>query len=555
MPPSFLSMIAARDQARRLLWPWGGLLFVLAAAGCDSTPGPAGSGKTGNAQAVGSPAAEDARCDDMLRSVADTFQLGGLAARSDLDFGVSMINQWQQFCGKSLPAIDTGLPASAEKQLTSVQAAIINEARFVRRDGEHLRRCVLFKGVNAWAQGRGDNELTRVDHLFQALVRAVDLVASQPAHLPLDPYQVLLLGKGTVRDRAWIFSGLLRQMKIDSALLFRPDTPGEVMDSAEAPTPMLVAVFLDGQAYLFDPALGLAVPSLAANGAVRPATLAEAAEDPAVFRQFDLDANSPYAWSAADLRRLRVAVVGGAEYWSPRMLRLQPQFTGDRSLVIADGLGDSAGQPGLWSRIVRAGGKYWADDALTLWNYPDAALSARDALSASQQQEMQRIRITWDAPLKLSVDPAGQISAAKGEGDHLKTRLAHVSGEFASAIMGYSALRLACRLPRQLIVPNYIQVMYGQTDDNAAFWTGSAQLDQGAFAVAADTFQKYLKAHPQGAWVNAAHYQRALCLAALNQQAEAAAALDDVPSDAPQYAGCQLLIRRWRNLPRAHGSK
>src|SRR5262249_27066575 len=150
------------------------------------------------------------------------------------------------------------------------------------------------------AQG---TELEKVTAVFGHVIRAVGLVPSPLKDLPLTPYEVYLLGKGTALDRAWIFVNVLRQLKIDAVLL-APRLGVEAVPAVVGAQPFLVGVLLDGQVYLFDPLAGVPIPALVRESASATvpsvATLEQAASDAAVLQQLDAQ-GKPYPIRAADL--------------------------------------------------------------------------------------------------------------------------------------------------------------------------------------------------------------------------------------------------------------
>lgn len=526
---------------------------ALFAAGCNS--GSTGGAKSGTTPAANAEKEAREHCADLIRSVWGTFQLRDMGVSTDLRAGVSLLNQWRQACGGDAKLQAVAAPDAARNALSAELMNLINEERFLPRDGEHLRDCVLFKRVNTYAIGRAESELGRVVNLFQHAVRAVTLVPEKADALPLTPYEIYLFGKGTAADRAWIFSAMLRQLKIDAVLIIPKAAIDEKKEGDEQnpprEQPFLVGVLLGDDAFLFDPRLGLPLPALGAKpqmaGSPQVATLAQALTEPGVLKQFDLDAEHPYGITGADLKTSRIALGGDTAFWSERMRRLQPELTGERALVVSDSLADTAAGPGLWSRVAAAGKKHWTPESLTLWKHPETQLAARSNLTAAQSQTLERLTLPWKAPVRIEVNPQnGQIAIGKPEGEQLKMRLAQINGDFEEAIIGYTRVRLQSKPLLGLPLDEPLKLMHAGAVDDASFWMGVCQFEQGNHRLAADTFQKYLKAQPSGSWIGACRYHLALCLLAQGDRDAAARTLDEIPDDDPQSTGSRLLARQWR---------
>ena len=438
----------------------------------------------------------------------------------------------------------------AESRLSPEVRTRLNEPRFSERDGMHLRDCVLFKQVNTYAVGRATTDLQRVANLFQHVVRSIGLVKEHSENLPLAPYETYLLGEGTASDRAWIFAGLLRQLKIDAVLL----TTSAAGKAIPKDGTFLVGVLLDGEVFLFDPHLGLPVPVLGGKGTV--ATLSQAVADPSVLKQFDLDAEHPYDLTAEQLKSPGVFLIGDTCFWSARMRQLQKVFTGKQSLIVSDFLEDVPGVPGAESRVTAGAKSHWDAAALSLWAYPEEQLQARTQFTEEQQKNWDLLTASWKAPVQIvNFDPmTRKPEFSRPQGDQFKMRLAHVQGDFEEAILGFTNMRLTSVTyilspPLDIPIPEALQVMHRRAVDDATLWTGVCQFEQANYRMAADTFQKFLKTRTTGARATSARYHLALCQNALKDRAAAVKTLSGTPPDDPQYAGHQLLIRQWNAAP------
>ena len=182
----------------------------------------------------------------------------------------------------------------------------VDSTAFPRHDGAMLQQAVWLRDTARWARGEKLEPLSRAMCLFDWTVRNIQLDPAKdpsaesngPPPLAQSPWETLLLGRGSVLDRAWVYVELLRQEGIDGALLAMPAEEGSV---SSAPRAWAIGVLIEGKIYLFEPVLGLPIPgpdgpSLDADRKVviRPATLAEAVADPAVLRRLDLDETTAY---------------------------------------------------------------------------------------------------------------------------------------------------------------------------------------------------------------------------------------------------------------------
>jgi hypothetical protein len=546
--------------------------LLLAAAGCwgDSKP-PA---KSTASSAAGNKKEADQQCEAVLVSIEDIFQIQRLGRTTSVSDGVSRLNDWQSACAPATAGAGRELPAEVKRLFADDQLAALAATLFLRRDGEHFRNCILERAISGYVLGAPQTELEKVTNLFGHIIRAVGLVPRPLHDLPLTPYDIYLLGKGTAEDRAWIFVNVLRQLKIDAILLF-PASAGDDAAPAASGGPFLVGVLLDGKVYLFDPRYGLPIQALEA-GAAAPAasgvaTLAEAASDPAVLKQLDAGSDRPYPIRAADLSHPVVAIVGDSSLWSARMESLQTQFVGNRALVISDPLADAPGKDdGAWTRVVKAGGDRWGGSQLRLWEYPEVQLTAHLKMTKHQQESLEGLMKPFEAFMNVVPDPRnGQLrlvereaheDPAKGKfdagvrinirttkGEQMRVRLDQLAGDFTQAVKGYVNVRLRCKDVLGVRPGPAETSIHTRAIDDATFWTALCQFEQGEFEAAANTLDIYRKRADPGNWMRESRYLLALSRAASGDRAAAIRELEAVEPDDPEYAGYRVLIRRWQN--------
>jgi hypothetical protein len=178
------------------------------------------------------------------------------------------------------------------------------------RDRRHGPVAIIWlHEVSEHAAGPESDALARATKLFDWTVRNIQLDAPGKAPVPHVPADILLLGRGQASDRAWVFMLLARQQGLDVVMLARPAS--ESAKSGE----LLPALLTDDKLYLFDPALGLPVPGPGGRGV---ATLGEVAEDDALLRRMDLDADHPYPLKSADFQQVVALVEASPIYLSQR---------------------------------------------------------------------------------------------------------------------------------------------------------------------------------------------------------------------------------------------
>ncbi len=207
----------------------------------------------------------------------------------------------------------------------------LSRMRFTDLDALELRMAVWLREIAARQSKDGKDTLDVASRLFDWTVRNIQLetrTGEDPAQAPpLSAWHVLLLGRGTAAERAWIFALLARQQNLDVVILAR-----EPQEGGENPVPWACALFHDEDLYLFDPVMGLAIPKADGTGV---ATLAEAAADERVFRQLDLGPDERCRLDESHVRQCQALIEASPVYLAPRMAALQAKLVGDEKLVMS----------------------------------------------------------------------------------------------------------------------------------------------------------------------------------------------------------------------------
>ncbi|MDZ7620632.1 MAG: tetratricopeptide repeat protein, partial [Patescibacteria group bacterium] len=504
---------------RHFLWSVSvvpGLAILLAMAGCRE-PAPMLDGK--------SEVLEGEYSDELLAVALENLgRLEQFRSGEMLETIVERLNQW----AATQPPIEWHRDALLDTLPPQLAALPVLEeldsTRLPRHDGAMLQQAVWLRNIARWARGEKVDELSRAMHLFDWVVRntqpdpleAGSAESGSPA-LGRFPWETLLLGHGGVLERAWVYIELLRQEGIDAAMLGL--SPREDSGAGGA---WAIGVLIGGEIYLFDPVLGLPVPG--PNGMVRgedgrpqirPATLAEAAADPAILRRLDLDETTPYPVEPEDLDGVVALIVADPSALSRRMKMVESQLVGDQKLVLTV---DAAAQGERFAAVPRVTG-------VRLWAYPyvtiaqQAALGDHPELIRARVMEMAPFHVGHDAPL-------------------WKGRVLHFKGRFVgeeSATQYYQAARPANSQLDQFAAFFYEAMKAAQpgADDaaiheaaaqraaierpvfargkqDASYWLGLMAYEQGAYDAALDYLAKRtLDASPDGPWTHGARYNLA----------------------------------------------
>jgi len=456
------------------------------------------------------------------------------------------INQWSH----SGPACPEWTADPLVASLPARFAAIVDEKSLAGSVFEP-RRDVLFLRDQRWLRDlamsvRGDAVEDRAvaEAIFRWTVRAIASVADPPAS-PSDsnpgtrwflPGEVLLAGRGSGPQRAWIFLELLRHAGIDGVMLAtRDEASGEVR-------PWIPAVVTGGEAYLFDPGYGLAIPGPGGKGI---ATVRDAAEDASVLAAMDAPGRT-YPVKADALKHLAVLVPATPESLSRRMKQVEFNLSGSHSMRLF------VDASALAARAVAAlpKGSATAEQA-RLWEFPFETLLARRSPRRSAIDRAAAIEL---ATMQITVvDPGDGARSLRREIRPLFAgRLREFRGDLDGPD-GAKAVYLLARPPsariREVIgkVPppqaEAVFRLYEQMKQDAAYFLGLVMLRERQFEAADDYLGRMtLEAHPDSRWADAARVALADTVAALGRLDEARRLLE--ADESPQRFGSRLRAER-----------
>lgn len=523
--------------------------------------------------------AAEQQSEDLLLSILEMIQLKSLGFSNQVDDVTGLLNQWQRFSqgNQAQPEedeLDEETLESFRKVISESEIRQLRRYAFQPADVERLRSLALVRAVGLYAIGSSKLEIERVTNVFNFLVQHTELISNHPDDIPLTTYQLLMLGRVTALDRAWIFAEVLRQLRIDTVILSKPLAKDTL--EWDVTQPFLVGVLIGKAVYLFDPVMGLplSVPDETPATGVLPkgmrvATLAEVRANPGILEQYTVK-ESKYPLAMDVIKSPGVFVMGDTAIWSGRFARLQPAFTGSNALLISDPLFTGKEGTGLLSRVATFSLDAWAPDQVAVCNYPETQLTGQQSLSAQHQQTLTRLTDILKMPVTGKPVATGEFEVDAGTGDKTaKTirvasptnlmhfaRLDHLQGALEDAVKGYTRVRFeVMRVPEvdQIKQESIERLKFGymQAAEDALFWISVCKLDQKTKAdsrIALDNFRQYLRIigdGNQGKWREAAHAVLAQHYAGNGDLKGALEEVNQIPADHPQARGFAFLKKVW----------
>jgi hypothetical protein len=393
----------------------------------------------------------------------------------------------------------------------------LRRTEFSRFDGYALQEAVWLRDITRWGQGEAAESLERAKSLFDWTVRNIQLEASSPRQIPQFPWETLLFGRGTASDRAWVFILLCRQAGIDAAILDPEEEPGagheaqartaaaakdkgakqESLPGLAPPAqrPWCVAVLVEGQAYLFDPLLGLPIPAPdgvkfdeAGQLVIQPATLAQAADDEKVLRQLDADKTHVYGVKARELKRVVVMLEASPSYLARRMKLLETHLAGEQKMVLSS---SPSAEAVRWKALAHVA-------EVRLWSEPFETLERRSHLDRRSVQ----------AQLALLLPFYGIPSAPLRRG-----RVLHLKGKFVGddgAIHYYQLARPSNAELSASSAHPMEKFVFLRGKQDASYWSGLIAYQRANYVAAADYFaRRTLELTPDSPWTEGARYNLA----------------------------------------------
>ena len=546
----------ARPAAGRLatLAVVGGLLLAVV-VGCGGprrargkTPPPQTRGAAGGAAEATAP-------EQMSREVRDQLLEGAMDVLGNLEtyeestaFAqvFDRLNQWSHAIddGGGDWAVDPLLATLPERLRPDVVTKGIAGTTFdASTDIVALRDQRWLADVAATARGDAIEDIDVAGALFDWTVRSL-AISSDPPMVPSDSNpgsrwfsagEILLAGRASAAQRAWVFLELVRHAGLDGVMLATGDP------AAGPLRPWIPAVLCGEEAYLFDPGYGMPIPGPGGTGV---ATARQAAGDPTILSRMSLP-DRPYPVQAADIERLSVLVAATPWSLSRRMGLLDRQLAGSRKINLAIDAGAVA-QRALAALPTGVGAG--PAERAGLWEFPWETLARRrgnrSALDAALGKEL--------GVMGLAIQEINDNQEARAFRPLFSARLREFRGQFDGpdgAKMAYLRARPGNSVIADTIrglPPQQAEQMkkaYDELKADATYWLGLLTLAEKEYETAADYLDRMtLRANPEGVWADAARVNLARARIGLGEVEEAAQLLREDAS--PQRYGSRLLAER-----------
>ncbi len=496
------------------------LLILASFVGCPGKRQVSNTGTSSN----------ESSADDLLVSAVHQLRPLNYSIDAAADKPVSLLNSWRGLAPDSSPVINDKVPAG---WIDESQEVRLKAENFDLLDAVHIRDAMLTHAIASYLSTRASDEVGQAQAVFDFVIRNVALRGDDDPEMPLGIYQLLLLGQGNAEDRAWVTASLFRQLRLDSVIV-RPK-------GDKSPDNWLLGVLLKGQVYLFDPRLGLALPSGDAAAKVTPpATLAEIVSHPEWLERFSVRSDG-YPIKAESLKEVDVFPIVEVNWWTRRIRHLESVLPASDLCVLSDPLFDATGREGLLSRLKGAG---WSPDSLKPWPYPQRQNEAMKKATPAIKQSFEIATQTFNLPIPFKVSEDGQVKFGNPERKLLRIRTEQLLGKFDDATQRYMSIR---HLEIEQVPVPEMAVLNRKGAENAIYWTALCKFEAKEYDAAIEQLNAYLKRYDRsGQWRFAARALLADCHAELGHLKEAIDALERSRSDDPYRLGNAVRVKQWK---------
>lgn len=518
--------------------------FVLAAilltfGGCNTGKVTSTTQTPGNPSAAGGQV-KDATSDDVLASALVQLRPENFGINSTTEKPVSLLNSWRfkQLEVKGAPEAVT--PVTAPEGWTSPEKlAWASQAKFDIEDAIHVRDGIFFRAIAGYLSDRGRDELHRVNATIDFVCRNVALWKDDEIELPFVPYFALHVGKGSVKDRAWLAAEILRQMRIDSVIV-RGKSEAKLSNDK-----WLFGVILDQQVYLYDLRLGVAV----FGGSITPASVAKLSEVPTHPEWLNqMSTSAAYRISAESLKEPVFFAIATPGFWCPRMQRLEQSLPPSDSCVVYDPVQANQQESSQLQRLSMGTGV--PIDEIRLWPHPGIQIEGATHPTPEIARETQQLIFDLSAPIPVKSD--GSPTGAPGENKLQRYRTEHLMGQFAESTKKYLSIR---HLEVEAAVPEIARLNRAAAED-AFYWTILCKFESGEYPSAIELSQAYLKKYDhKGKWYFPARTLLAQSFAASGDLPKAISSLERSSSNDPNRDGNALRVKWWSSTTTATPAK
>ncbi len=203
-------------------------------------------------------------------------------------------------------------------------------------DGDFLKEAVWLRDISKHAVGHDLDDLAVAQALFDWTIRNVELIEApfaQAGNRLADWCSAASPPTSCCKGRGRQHAGMgLHAAGASTGARHRDAGRARSRRRPGKQRFWLPALLHQGQLYLFDTTLGLAIPGPGGKGI---ATLAQAAEDESVLGSLDLDENHHYGFKAAEAKQATAYIEASPGYLARRMKVLQSQLVGDEGVVLS----------------------------------------------------------------------------------------------------------------------------------------------------------------------------------------------------------------------------
>ena len=545
------------------------LLLSLCASGCSSTDSDSATSTGTSATTDTGGETEAEACRKKLSGAIRRLDAERMALQSDPERSINGLNAWIASCASDEVA-ERELDQAALKLLNSNPRALAR--RYTGADATFIRDAFLLRDLTAALALRRSEEATdavgretaRVMQTFDWMMRHVSLLPDDVKRPPLGLFDVLLIGRGTAADRAWLLAEALRQLQID-AVLVNPGQPpaseGSLLDTA----PSLIAVIQNDSGFLLDVATGLPV---------------------AVGAERDLQAPSPAPLSVlkehSRWKDSTVQIIAQVATFAPRMLVLQDNLAAEDAAVLYEELTGGVSEIRPLIERITAAADIWTADDVSIWSYPEDRVIAAQSFTEEQLKEYALMKRAFDAPFERqvyqpeSVEELTTVPEALSDEERqrlaqqrlmenfirinqsseemfgkpsrrlLRARIQQIQGSTDSeVIQQLQQIRIASMEERiRIAVPEEYQQQQGlppvivlelpkvirevnqSSTGDSMYWTALCQMDRGEVGAAITTFSNYRRQYPEGKWLYPSMIHQAMAFLEQQRLKDAVAVLE-----------------------------
>jgi hypothetical protein len=444
---------------------------------------------------------------------------------------VDRFNQWSRQATAStdwrleplLESVDSSL-RNDEQLAPHLKPAALGAAEFEPHEGRLLQEAIWLRDLSRWVTASKLDDLGRATALFDWVVRNIQLETDEDASARR-PWQILIHGRGSADQRAWVFALLCRQQGLDVVVLTQAG--GETEFS-------LSAAMIDGQLHVFDTRLGLPLPGSNRQGV---ATLEQLRTSDALLRQFDLS-DSPYPLSSGVFQQVRANIVADPFDLSRAAFQLERKLSSDNRVVLST-------NP---SRLAEQLKSVAGIDKVQLWDAPFRIL--RDQLNmgirARRNAALEFEPFGW-RPLLWKARVLQLHGRRRGDGDSAKLAADAPLDDHREATKDFQSedVRPA---PRVLAATPADKRRVDEASKlNATYWLGLLLFDDGNYEIALQWLKQPELTAADSPWRNGAHYNLGRTMEALGRLDEAAAYYEQ--DESPQRHGSRLRAKWLKSNP------